>query len=160
MAIKDVRINFYLDDEEASRQFNLEIGQPFTWYMEALLRGRFKQYSGNEVKGINIVNLNLIETNRYKQMNIRSGGQLKKEWIVLLNTYEFETDFDPAIFKGNRTDKLSKAIEVFLEYAKLSNLPQMEKIVEHLHNSIGIQSLQDAIKKADECYQQLHNEQK
>ena len=76
MAIKDVRINFYLDDEEASRQINLEIGQPFTWYMEALMRGRFKQYSGNEVKGINIVNLNLIETNRYKQMNIRSGGQL------------------------------------------------------------------------------------
>jgi hypothetical protein len=40
---------------------NRELGNPFTFNMDAIMRGRFKAYSGPEVKGLNIVNLILCE---------------------------------------------------------------------------------------------------
>jgi len=156
MAYKEIRINFYSGDKETDFSLNREIGQPFTWYMDSLMRGRFKDYSGDEVKGVNIVNLNLSTKEHYKAKFARSGGSLKKEWLVLLNTYQLETDFDMSIFQGNQEKNVSVAIDLFISHAKKSPVPQMKKVITHLQESIGKQSIQSTIEKANDYFDKLY----
>ena len=114
------------------------------------MRGRFKEYSGDEVKGINLVNLMLYTPTKVKDMELRSEGNLRfDEWIPMLNTLELESEIYPNLFSGNRVEKVQKAIDIFIHHASKSELPQMNKLVTHLRESIGKQSIEKAIEKGD-----------
>ncbi|MGS2724730.1 hypothetical protein ACVBEJ_13390 [Porticoccus sp. GXU_MW_L64] len=155
MALREIRINFYSGDGEIQKSLTQEIGIPFTFYMDALMRGRFKEYSGPEVKGVNIVNLNLHTPDNYKEMKERSKVPLKNKWIKLLNTYEFDTEFNHGQFQGMQKDKIKSAFDLFISCAELSDLPQMSKLVGHLRESFGNQSIDDAVAKTDEYLRKL-----
>ena len=122
------------------------------------MRGRFKEYSGDEVKGINLVNLFLYTPEKIKDMRERGFSENTDkfdEWIPALNTLELESKVNLAEIEGSRTEKLSKAIEIFVSHASKSELPQMKRLVSHLQESFGMQSLQDAIDSADEHLKKL-----
>ena len=157
MAFKEVRIYISTGNREDDKLIALEITQPFTWYMDALMRGRFKEYSGEEVKGINLVNLLLYTKSKIREMEERAGDDLRfDEWLPMLNTLQFESEVDLETFKGNRVENVTKAIQVFLLHASKSDLPQMKKLVENLTQSLDKQSLEDAIKKADDDWEKLN----
>ena len=157
MAFKEVRIYISTGDRERDKRLALAITQPFTWYMDALMRGRFKEYSGSEVKGINLVNLRLYTKNKRKDMEEKAGCDLRfDEWLPMLNTLQLESEIDLDEFNGSRIENVSKAIEVFSLHARKSNLPQMKILLEHLKQSLGEQSIEDAIEKADDSWKKLN----
>ena len=121
------------------------------------MRGRFKEYSGDEVKGINIVNLCLYSKSRLEEMQKISGGKLKlNEWIPMLNTLQLESEIDTSVFAGGQTENIVKSLEIFITYAKKSDLPQMITLVNHLLASIGSQSVDAAIEKANKYLEKLY----
>jgi hypothetical protein len=156
MALREIRVNFYSGEDGIGEVLTKEVALPFTWYMDSLMRGRFKEYSGSEVKGINIVNLNLSTDAFYQVMQTRSGGKMQEGWVNILNTYELDTAIDMSVFEGNQTDKILKVIEVFIVQARLSDLPQVKKLIQHLEASIGVQSIDDAIIKANDYLDRLY----
>jgi hypothetical protein len=62
MAIREVRIYFGGLKRQEELALNHQLLLPFTFYMDSVMRGRFKEYSGPEMKGINIVNLLLCNS--------------------------------------------------------------------------------------------------
>ena len=156
MAIREVRFYIYTGDTEKDNILAKEVYQPFTWYMDTLMRGRFKEYSGEEMKGINLVNLCLYTKNKIRDMGKRSGSNLRlNEWIPMLNTLQLESEIDLDEFIGTQAEKVYRAIEIFISFASKSDLPQMKKLVEHLIDSLGKQSIEEAIKKANEYLDKL-----
>ncbi|WP_334016210.1 hypothetical protein [Alteromonas sp. S167] len=140
MAIREVRLNFF--GNENIRELNGTIGQPFTWFMDGVMRGRFKSYSGIEVKGINIVNCNFRE----------AGFKCSDTWETLLNTHQIELPFVPKMFVGEQVTQVITGIKYFCEIAKNSPLPQVKLISEHALESLTDQKILEAIEKADEYY--------
>lgn len=144
MAIKEVRFNFY--HHESARELNLSIGQPFTWFMDGLMRGRFKLYSGHEVKGVNIVNINLSP----------SKFSNSHEWYTIGNTHQVEVNLDLRKFKGNRQKRVQTAIICFCELAKKSPLPQVQLLREQALEFKTSERVADAIKASDAYLQQVY----
>jgi len=156
VALREIRFHVSTGDRERDNLITREIYQPFTWYMDALMRGRFKEYSGEEVKGINLVNLCLYTKPKVRDMEERSGGNLRfDEWLPMLNTLQLESEIDLEVFNGNRVENLIKSFEIFITHASKSDLPQMKTLVGHLKESLGKQSIEDAIKKADDYLDRL-----
>ena len=156
MAFREVRFYISTGDREIDNHYAREIYQPFTWYMDALMRGRFKEYSGEEVKGINLVNLCLYTKPLVQDIKERSGGNLKfDEWMPMLNTLQLESEIDLEIFNGNRIANVQKSFEIFIQHASKSDMPQMKKLVSHLQESLGNQSVENAIEKADDYLEGL-----
>ena len=146
MAYREVRIYFVTGDIDEEIRLSRELWEPFTEYMDNVMRGRFRSYSGNETKGVNIVNLILHKNkNDYDELSqIRKGG-----WIVLLNTYEYNIHFDYSKLIGSREEKLYILIEVFIEMASKSKLKQMEILCSHIRSSYGVVNMTKVIKSAD-----------
>ena len=135
MAIRDVRTYFYLRDERREFALNKELWVDFNFYMDAVMRGRFKAYSGREVEGVNIVNLKLFEPG-YLQGHRRQT--LNESWHRINNTYEHEAYFDfDLLLSGDHVERLRILVETFLSYAKASPLPQMQALTSHTRESIG-----------------------
>ena len=156
MAFREIRFYISTGDREIDNLFAREIYQPFTWYMDALMRGRFKEYSGEEVKGINLVNLCLYTKSKIRDMEERSDGIIRfDEWLPLLNTLQLESEINLEEFSGSRIENVNRSFEIFIEHASKSDLPQMEKLVSHLKKSLGKQSVEKAIKKADDYLDRL-----
>ena len=151
MAFREVRFLVATDNKEANLKITKEIYQPFTWYMDTLMRGRFKEYSGDEVKGINLVNLRLYTKSMIKLMQEQAGCDLEffGEWLPTLNTLQLESVIDLDELKGTRIEKVNKSLEIFMGYAAKSELPQMKILLQHLQESMGKQSIEEAIEKAD-----------
>ncbi|NQZ07377.1 MAG: hypothetical protein HRT35_09485 [Algicola sp.] len=150
MALKEIRIGFDTGNDEKDFVLNGEIGQPFSWYMDTVMRGRFKQYSGAEVKGINIVNISLYHPDYIKKF---PSIEAKNEWLTVLNTLNLEANLDLRLFKGDQQNQILKAINYFIEKAELSDLPQMKRLAVDTRQSIGKISIVDSIKKANDFYQ-------
>jgi len=72
-----------------------------------------------------------------------------------LNTLQLESEIDLEVFNGNRVENLIKSFEIFITHASKSDLPQMKTLVGHLKESLGKQSIEDAIKKADDYLDRL-----
>ena len=151
MAFREVRFLVTTDNKEANLKITKEIYQPFTWYMDTLMRGRFKEYSGDEVKGINLVNLRLYTKSMIKLMQEQAGCDLEffGEWLPTLNTLQLESVIDLDELKGTRIEKVNKSLEIFMGYAAKSELPQMKILLQLLQESMGKQSIEEAIEKAD-----------
>lgn len=149
MAFREIRIIFYSLEPGLAKQLNLSIGGPFEWYMDSVMRGRFKYYSGEEVKGINIVNLCCYDAEYIEAMIKNSGHGIREEWLNLLNTYEYELEMDFKIFSGTNEQNIIKSIEIFVQYASLLNVPAMNALVQHTKESIGINSIEKAIEKSE-----------
>ena len=150
MALKEIRIGFDTGNDKKDLVLNGEIGQPFSWYMDTVMRGRFRQYSGAEVKGINIVNISLYHPDYIKKF---PGTETKNEWLTMSNTYNLESKLDLRLFKGDQQNQILKAINYFIEKAELSDLPQMKGLAIDTRQSIGKISIVDSIKKANDFYQ-------
>ena len=158
MALREVRLYVYTGDRELDNEISKDIYHPFTFYMDTLMRGRFKEYSGEEVKGINLVNLMLYTPAKIQEIRSRGFGEALErfdEWHPALNTLQLESFIELYEIQGNRTEKLSKAIDIFISYASKSDLPQMKKLVSHLEESVGKQSLEDAFLQADKYLEKL-----
>jgi hypothetical protein len=145
MAIREVRIHFELPCKQTVIEFNREFGNPFTFYMDAVMRGRFKSYSGPEVKGINIVNLFLYENTVAKAKE----SSIKALWAPLMNTYVGNVIFDFQRLSGSRSLRIETLIDVFSREAAKSNLPQMQMLVRHVEETKGKISIEDAINRGD-----------
>lgn len=158
MALREVRIYISTGDRKLDNEISEEIYHPFTFYMDALMRGRFKEYSGEEVKGLSLVNLRLYTQELIKDAEERGLGGciIFDKWVPALNTLQMESRIDLKEFKGNQIEKISKAIDIFLAHAEKSDLPQMRKLVEHLKESPQKQSIKDAIDKANEYLEKLN----
>jgi hypothetical protein len=158
MAFREIRFLVKTGNRETDNLITREIYQPFTWYMDALMRGRFKEYSGDEVKGISLVNLCLYPKTKIRDMKERSGGNLRlDEWLPMLNTLQLESEIDLEIFKGSRVENITKSLQIFITHASKSDLPQMKTLVSHLKESLGKQSIEKAIKKADDYLEKLYS---
>lgn len=153
MAFREIRIIFHSEELGKSKELNLSIGAPFEWYMDGVMRGRFREYSGDEVQGISLVNFCLYSPGYVAKM--KSGSALKQEWLNLLNTYHYELEYDLSQFSGTREENIYQAIELFLKHAEELKVPAMENLVAHAKQSIGVQSLSKAIAKADSKWQEV-----
>jgi len=142
MAIREVRLNFFGSDSVNIRELNGAIGQPFTWFMDGVMRGRFKMYSGNEVKGVNIVNCNLMDV----------GFEGSNKWETLLNTHQIELPLELKMLQGDRISQITKGIEFFCQVAATSPIPQVKLISTQALESMTSQRIEKAIEKADEYY--------
>ncbi len=140
-----------------SKSLNFAIGGPFEWYIDDVMRGRFHHYSGEEVSGINLVIFCLYSPNYVEIMKSNSGKGLKSEWLNLLNTYQYELEYEPSRFNGTREENILQAIGLFIEYASILKVPAMTNLVEHVSESIGINSVSKAIAKADAEYEKILN---
>jgi len=150
MAFRQIKFLFTTGNREENRRLALEIYQPFVSYMDKMMRGRFKEYSGEEVKGINIVLLYAITPTELAARNLRmSSESLLNEWLPLGNVLLRETEISLDAFNGTRKENVQRALEIFADHAGESDLPQMKKLVEHLKHSFGRQSLDEAIENAD-----------
>ena len=63
MAFREVRIYFKASSNDVGHKY---APLAFTFYMDAVMRGRFKAYSGPEVEGLNIVNLFLYDRSAFE----------------------------------------------------------------------------------------------
>ena len=148
MAFKEIHMIFHSDIPEKSKDLNVEIGGPFEWYMDGVMRGRFKEYSGEEVKGINIVNLICYSPEYARIVKANSGHGIRSEWVNLLNTYHYELELDLSVFNENQEQNIIKAIKIFIEHASLLNVPAMNVLVQHTKESLGKNSIPKAIANA------------
>lgn len=146
MAIREVRLNFMCEDIDQARELNGSVGQPFAWFMDGVMRGRFKMYSGPEVKGVNTVNCNLMSSN-YECSN---------KWETIANTHNIERHLELRLFQGNRIEQVTQGILYFSEIAKESPLPQVQLIKEQALESISNQKVEMAIEKADEYFAYIY----
>ena len=150
MAIREVRTYFEMSDREAVIALNREIGNAFTFYMDAVMKGRFKAYSGPEVKGANIVNLFLCEP---AVSHKHSASQIV--WHRMMNTYQRKVAFDFNQLRGTREERVGILIDVFAQHARDSLLPQMQTLVRHIHESKEKISIDEAIRRGDEYLRAL-----
>lgn len=150
MAFREVRTYFELSNREAVLALNREIGNAFTFYMDAVMRGRFKAYSGPETKGMNIVNLFLCEPAVISRHAASQSG-----WQRMMNTYQRKVAFDFSQLRGTREERLLILIDIFVQHAKDSLLPQMQTLVRHIHESKGKTSIDEAIQRGDEYLRAL-----
>lgn len=143
MAFREVRTYFRLSDEEALSALNRK-SNAFTFYMDAVMRGRFKMYSGPEVKGLNIVNLFLCDDGA---LGTTAAYYNKRGWHREMNMYQRKVIFDFSILRGTQEDLIEILIDVFTRYAEDSSLPQMQTLVRHIKESIGRISIPDVIER-------------
>lgn len=148
MAFREIRIYFHSLVPGKAKELNLSIGGPFEWYMDGVMRGCFKEYSGNEVKGINIVNLCLYSPDYVETMRVNSGHGLQAGWLNLLNTYQYELELELDLFDGDQQESIIKSIESFIEHASLLDIPAMNTLVEHVKESLGVNSIEHAVARA------------
>lgn len=149
MALREIRINFYSLEPGVAKELNLSVGGPFSWYMDSVMRGRFKSYSGPEVKGISLVNLCCYSPEYAKMMRANSSSDLMTKWVGLLNTYEYELELDLTQFDGNQKKNISKAIDLFVEHASSLDVPAMNMLVKHAKESVKDELLDRAIDKSE-----------
>lgn len=149
MALREARINFYSLKEGEAKELNLSVGGPFSWYMDDVMRGRFKAYSGPEVKGISIVNLCCYSPEYVDMMWANSDSDLMTRWVGLLNAYEYEFEIDLKLFDGNQKNNVSKAIDLFVEHASSLDVPAMNLLVKHTKESVRGEFLDRAIDNAE-----------
>jgi hypothetical protein len=139
-----------MSDKETVIALNRYLGNPFTFYMDAVMRGRFKAYSGPEVKGINIVNLFLCEGALPHE-----HAAFEEVWSPLLNTYQRNVTFDFERLGGTREEQIGILIDVFTQHAEDSLLPQMQTLVRHIKESKGKTSIDGAIQRGDDYLRAL-----
>jgi|VirMetMinimDraft_7_1064189.scaffolds.fasta_scaffold01511_5 hypothetical protein len=149
MAFKEVRVYFRDPDKETTKEIQLEIGGPFTWAMDSVMRGKFKLYSGDEVKGINIVNLHFHTPNSANRIRSKRKDWKCLSWSVGLNTYDCDVEKEFSYFKGSRTNKVKMAIDLFLECAQFSPFPQMATLIAETKSSVNDVLIENAVNKAD-----------
>lgn len=148
MAIREVRIRFDCFEDEAFQELNSEVGLPFEFYFDLVMRGRFKNYSGTEVKGINIVNL-ICGSERYYDKYLSVHGD---DWKAELNAYNLRIPYDLSQMKGTQEEKLLMALKLFESYAVESDLPQIQKLCEDLNESYKTIDINQAIANAKEYH--------
>lgn len=153
MAFREVRIYFEMPDKYLVIELQRGLAKPFTFYMDAVMRGRFKAYSGPEVKGINIVNLCLCELMTFQRHKMSSS---ETSWHPMMNTYQQKSVFDFQRLQGTREERVGILIDVFAQEAEKSLLPQMQMLVRHIKESKGKSSINDSIQRADEYLKALH----
>ncbi len=158
MALREVRIYVRTGDRHLDGEITRAIYHPFSFYMDTLMRGQFKEYSGEDVKGLSLVNLRLYSQEFIANVEAEGHiGQFRFDiWVPMLNTLQLESVIDVNEIKGSRKEKVTWGIEIFLKHAEKSDLPQMKKLAKHLKEAQGIQHIEDAIKKADEYIEKLH----
>jgi len=149
MAFREIKFIIHTGDRAEDYRLTLEIYQPVMWYMDKLMRGRFKEYSGEEVKGINIVCLHVITPTKLAEIQRTTPGIKLDEWDPTPNVLERDTVISLDEFNGTRKENVQRALEIFADHAGESDLPQMKKLVEHLKHSFGRQSLDEAIENAE-----------
>jgi len=147
MAFREIAINFSSVESDLAKDLNLSVAGPFAWYMDGVMRGRFKDYAGDEVKGIQLVNLCCYSPMHAEMMRANSGHDLESRWVNLLNTYRFDLELDLELFNGSQEQNIVKAIELFIDCASSLNIPSMVNLVAHTKESIGVNSIEKAIEK-------------
>jgi len=159
VAFREVRIYLSSGNAESDKDFAIHVHQPFICFMDSVMRGRFKEYSGDEVKGVNLVNLRLFTPQKMQELEkraARAGGSIQlDDWKFMLNSLELESEIDPNEFSGVRTEKVDKAIEIFLRYAEKSELPQMKTLVSHTVESRNIELIKKSMEKADKRWKKF-----
>ena len=148
MAIREVRIYFEGLKRQEQRSLTRELFGPFTFYMDAVMRGRFREYSGTEMKGVNIINLHLWDASN--PLAFRSSS-----WNTSLNVYEKHALLDFKKLVGTRAEKLLLLIDTFVTEALDSDKPQVKKLLAHIEESRGRISADAAIQSADEHFIEL-----
>ena len=134
MALRQVRIYFRLANMKKEIALNKELWTVFTYYVDAVMRGRFRRYSGPEVKGVSLVNLTLFEKGllsrkRYAHMYARG------RWTTLLNDCGCDVEFDYSGLVGTIQEKNEILVDTFIKYASRSRLPQMKALVADIRSS-------------------------
>ena len=151
MALREIRFVVSTGDESLDRELTDEIYYPFTFFMDSLLRGHFQEYSGEEVKGINLVNLRLYTKSKLQQMEAIAGCKLHlNEWTPMLNALQLEDTIDLNDITGARSNKIIKAIQIFSSYASKSHLPQLKRLAANINASVSEDAILSAIKRAEE----------
>ncbi len=151
MAIREARINFDGLKKQESSSIHTELWAPFTFYMDAVMRGRFKEYSGPEVKGINIVNLHLWNADDTKQA-------FPPHWVDVGNVHQKVIAFDFRGLAGTPAEKLKTLIDLFIREAADSPKPQMQRLVRHIEESQARIPLDGVFERAAEYRKALHAE--
>ena len=156
MAFREIRFNFKdVTDQARSKELNVEVGGPFEWVLDGVMRGSFKLYSGSEVKGVNIVNLICHSEASANEIKKTSPVWQPNVWKTGINTYDCIIVKDFNIFSGSRPDKIKLAIEIFLEMAKVSELPQMVTLIEQMNLKVSDALIKKAIIKADKAWKEV-----
>jgi hypothetical protein len=153
MAIREVRTYFVGFRRQEERSLNQQLGQPFSFYMDAVMRGRFKEYSGVEMKGINIVNLHLHNCQRSPDSGPVHGDQVV--WAEILNVYQKHIHFDFNLLVGTREEKISYLVDTFVLQAEDSPKPQMQKLIQHVKECKGLIDIKEVIQRAEAYMTQL-----
>lgn len=150
VAIRQVRFHVKTGDKKIDRKINREIHDPFFWYMDTLMRGRFKLYSGEEVKGTVLVNYS-VYSKSYIDMYQEHSGRIFKlnEWTKSLNTLDLDTEIALEELTGTRADKVGRALDMFSQSAASSDFPQLRLMARHIGDSNKKQAIEEAIKKSD-----------
>lgn len=110
MAIREVRVNFVLNDKKIERAISRDLWMPFSFSCDAIMRGGFKRYSGHDVNGVNIVNINLYEDGL---LNLYSQPQWKNQWVKLLNSIQYDTTYEYGALLGDTAER----IQILMGYA-------------------------------------------
>jgi hypothetical protein len=123
-----------LENTRREIALNKELWTVFTFYMDAVMRGRFRRYSGPQVKGVSLVNLFLFEKGllsrqRYAHMYARG------RWTTLLNDCGCDVEFDYSGLVGTTREKNEILVDTFIKYASRSRLPQMKALVADIRSS-------------------------
>jgi len=135
-----------VQDDAQKLSLNKELWSTFTFYIDAVMRGRFREYSGAEVKGVNIVNLYLYE--EPVLMKSLNPNCRRPVWRRCRNTYEFPVIFDYSKLTGTTEEKLQLLVNTFIKFGGKSELPQMKRLVGHIRESRGKIDLKSIFDKA------------
>jgi len=128
------RIYFRLASTKREIALNKELWTVFTFYMDAVMRGRFRRYCGPQVKGVSLVNLFLYEKgllSRQRYAHMYGRGR----WTTLLSDYGCDVEFDYSRLVGTTQEKNEILVDTFIKYASRSRLPQMKSLVADIRSS-------------------------
>lgn len=116
-------------------------------YIDAVMRGRFKEYSGEEMKGINIVNLPLHNCQTSSDSGPIDCGPVV--WAEVLNVHQKHVHFDFNLLVGTQEQKISHLVDTFVLQAHDSPKPQMQKLIQHIKECRGLIDMKEIIQRAE-----------
>jgi hypothetical protein len=127
MAIRQVRVYFCTGDKKRDAELSFEYWFPFNAYGDMLMRGRFKDFGGPEVKGCDVVNL-LLHERPYFNSIMKMDDMDNHKWLKMLNVITCSVIFDYDKFIGTWDQKFSMLINEFVRYSSLSDIAPLMKI--------------------------------
>jgi hypothetical protein len=135
LAIREFRYSFNGKDRALTKRLHDRYGSWIPGFRQ-IMKGRYKEFSGPEVKGVSMVNFNLNDIG-YLNSNRQSN------WLQLINVIEKDVECDLVNLENISTiDGFIEIYKIFDKVARSCLIPQIAKMPDLLIGELTLDNIQ------------------